>query len=188
MLRAVNTSGKRARNLILIGFMGTGKTTVGQHVARSLGFRFVDTDKLVVKQTGKPIPTIFEESGEDYFRGLETGVLRQCAEGSGQVISTGGGIVTRAENHPLLHEAGYVIWLKTSPEIIFERVRRNRNRPLLKTADPLQTIRDLLEVRKPLYEACADLSITTDHLTMEETCYGVTESARLVLGGDPERE
>ncbi len=185
MLRPVNTSGKRTRNLILIGFMGTGKTTVGQRVARSLGFRFVDTDKMIVKQTGKPIPKIFEESGEDSFRDLETKVLCECAEGSGQVISTGGGIVTRPENHRLIREAGYVIWLKASPESIFERVRRDRNRPLLKTADPLQTIRDLLEGRKPLYEACADLAITTDHLTMEETCYGVAESARLALGNDP---
>lgn len=168
--------------------MGTGKTTVGQRVARSLGFRFVDTDKLIVKQTGKPIPKIFEESGEDFFRSLETAVLRECGTGENQVISTGGGIVTRPENHELLKVAGYVIWLKTAPEIIYERVRRNRNRPLLKTADPLQTIRDLLEIRKPLYDACADLSITTDHLTMEETCYGVTESARLALGGEPDSE
>jgi len=182
MLRAVHTTGKRARNLILIGFMGTGKTSVGMRVARSLGFRFVDTDTLIVKETGKTIPEIFEESGEGHFRSLESAILRRCAEGEDQVISTGGGIVTREENRALLHEAGYVIWLKTSPEIIYERVKRNRNRPLLQTEDPLGTIRDLLALRKDLYEACADLAIKTDSLTMDETCYGVTESARLALG------
>ena len=161
--------------------MGTGKTTVGMRVARSLGFRFVDTDKLIVRETGKSIPRIFEESGEEHFRTIETGILRRCAGGSEQVISTGGGIVTREENRALLREAGYVIWLKASPEVIYERVRRNRNRPLLKTVDPLQTIRDLLEARKDLYESCADLAISTDHLTMDETCFGVSESARLAL-------
>jgi shikimate kinase len=184
MLRPVNTTGKRARNLILIGFMGTGKTSVGQRVAHSLGFRFVDTDKLIVKKAGKPIPKIFEDEGEDAFRRLETEVLRACADGEGQVISTGGGIVTREENRGILRDAGYVIWLRASPEVIYERVRRNRNRPLLQTADPMKTIHDLLDARKDLYEACADLAITTDQLTMEETCFGVTESARLALGPD----
>lgn len=182
MLKAVNTTGNRARNLILIGFMGTGKTSVGMRVAKSLGFRFVDTDKLIVKRTGKPIPRIFEESGEEAFRRIETEVLKQCAGGESQVISTGGGIVTREENREILRGAGYVIWLRTSPEVIYERVKRNRNRPLLRTVDPLQTIRDLLESRREFYESCADLAITTDHLTMDETCYGVTESARLFLG------
>lgn len=182
MLRPVNTTGKRARNLILIGFMGTGKTTVGQRVAHSLGFRFIDTDKLIVKQSGKPIPRIFEEEGEEAFRRLETETLRRCAEGEGQVISTGGGIVTREENCEILRRAGYVVWLRASPEIIFERIRRNRNRPLLQTPDPMKTIHELLEARNALYESCADLSITTDPLTMEETCFGVAESARLALG------
>ncbi len=182
MLRGVHTTGKRARNLILIGFMGTGKTSVGMRVARSLGFPFVDTDKLIVKQAGKPIPKIFEDEGEDYFRTLETRILRECAAGEGQVISTGGGAVVREENRPLLREAGYVVWLKTSPEIIYERVKRNRNRPLLRTPDPLATIRELLASREALYEACADLVIQTDQLSMEETCFGVAESARLALG------
>ncbi len=163
--------------------MGTGKTSVGMRVARSLGFRFVDTDKLVVKQAGQSIPKIFEEHGEARFRDLETAALRQCAEGEGQVISTGGGVVVGEGNHALLRGAGYVVWLKASPEVIYERVRRNRGRPLLRTADPLATIRDLLAAREELYASCADLTIKTDHLTMDETCFGVTESARLVFGG-----
>lgn len=163
--------------------MGTGKTSVGMCVARSLGFRFVDTDKLVVKRAGKPIPKIFEESGEDRFRELETEALRSCVGGEGLVISTGGGLVTREENRVILSEIGYVVWLKASPETIYERVRRNRGRPLLRTADPLATIRELLAAREELYASCADLTIKSDDLTMDETCFGVTESARLVLGG-----
>jgi len=177
----VNTTGKRARNLILIGFMGTGKTSVGMRVAKSLGWRFVDTDKLIVKQAGKAIPQIFADSGETRFRELETEVLEKCASASGQVISTGGGIVTVERNREILKEAGYVIWLKASPETIYERVRRNRNRPLLRTDNPLATIREMLSVRNELYEATRDLVISTDNLTMEETCFGVTESARLAL-------
>jgi len=177
----VNTTGKQARNLILIGFMGTGKTSVGMRVAKSLGWRFVDTDKLIVKQAGKSIPQIFADSGETYFRELETEVLEKCALANGQVISTGGGIVTVARNREILKEAGYVIWLRASPETIYERVKRNRNRPLLQTEDPLATIREMLSVRNELYEATRDLVISTDNLTMEETCYGVTESARLAL-------
>ncbi len=161
--------------------MGTGKTTVGMRVAKSLGLRFVDTDKLIAKNAGKTIPMIFEESGETRFRDLETEVLRACAADSGQVISTGGGIVLREENREILRSSGYVIWLKASPESIYERVKRNRNRPLLQTENPLETIREMLASRQELYEACRDLVITSDGLTMEETCFGVTESARLAL-------
>ncbi len=161
--------------------MGTGKTSVGMRVAKSLGWRFVDTDKLIVKQAGKAIPQIFADSGESHFRKIETEVLEKCAGEDGQVISTGGGIVTVSRNREILKEAGYVIWLKASPETIYERVKRNRNRPLLQTDDPLTTIREMLSVRNELYEATRDLVISTDNLTMEETCFGVTESARLAL-------
>lgn len=166
--------------------MGTGKTSVGMRVARSLGFRFVDTDKLIAKEYGVPIPKIFEEFGEEHFRETETRVLSRCAEGAGQVISTGGGIVNRDANIGILQSSGYVIWLKAAPEVIYERVKRNRSRPLLRTPDPLATIRELLAVRNERYERCAHLAIATDHLTMEETCFGVTESAMLVFGDDAE--
>jgi shikimate kinase len=182
MLRKVNTPDQRRRNLILIGFMGTGKTTIGKRVAKSLGFRFVDTDTLIVRKAGKSIPEIFEKSGEEEFRKLETEVLRECAANSDQVISTGGGIVTRPENLEILESAGYVVWLEASPESIYERVRRNRNRPLLQVDDPRETIRDMLEQRIDLYRKARDLSVKTDGLTLEETSFGVTESARVALG------
>ncbi|MEM9018876.1 MAG: shikimate kinase, partial [Verrucomicrobiota bacterium] len=178
----VDTTGQRTRNLILIGFMGTGKTTIGKQVAKSLGLEFVDTDALIARKAGKSIPDIFEEDGEKVFRRFETEVLRECVGKTDQVISTGGGIVTQPENSPLLEEGGYVVWLRAEAETIFERVRRNKHRPLLQVDDPLGTIRGLLEIRDPLYEQAQNLSIRTDELTMDETCYGVTETARLMLG------
>ena len=162
--------------------MGTDKTTVGRKVAKSLGFRFVDTDQMIVKRAGKPIPVIFEEDGEEAFRKIETEVLRECSEKSGQVISTGGGIVTIPQNREILLTAGYVVWLRATPESIYNRVKSNSNRPLLRTKDPLATITDLLNERSEFYKQCHNLTITTDGLTLEETCYGVSESARLELG------
>lgn len=158
--------------------MGTGKTSVGKRVAQSLDFHFVDTDEEIVNEVGKSIPQIFEESGEDYFRELETQVLKRVCQNTQQIISTGGGIVIRPENHPILKAVRNVIWLKASPEIIFERVRRSRDRPLLETEDPQQTIRDLLASRDGLYATCSGLTIATDELSLEETIYGVTETAR----------
>jgi len=171
-------SDNKANNLILIGFMGTGKTSVGRRVAQSLDFQFVDTDALIVESEGKSIQSIFEELGEAAFREIETRVLAECCLNNQQVISTGGGVVTREVNHPILAGGGYVIWLKASPEVIYERVKRSQERPLLKTDNPQMTIKNLLESREPLYEKCADLTIVTDDLSLEETIYGVTETAR----------
>ena len=182
MLPLVNTTDQRGRNLILIGFMGTGKTTIGKLAAKSLGFRFVDTDVIISRKTGKSIPDIFSEDGEEAFRALETTVLEECATKSNQVISTGGGIVTKKSNHPILKQAGYVIWLKASPETIYDRVRRNSNRPLLQTDDPEKTIREMLSSRLELYDEAKDMDVSTDGLTLDETAYGITESTRLALG------
>lgn len=158
--------------------MGTGKTTVGKKVADSLKFAFVDTDEEITKRAGMSIPEIFSQHGEERFRELETSVLEDFCRGSHQVISTGGGVVTREVNCSILSEGGYVIWLKASPSVIYNRVRRSTERPLLKTPNPEKTIRDLLESREPAYEKCADLAIATDELSLEETIYGITETAR----------
>lgn len=181
MLWQVNTTDERSRNLILIGFMGTGKTTIGRNVAKSLRFRFVDTDQLIRKKAEKSIPDIFAEDGEAAFRQLETEVMTECAEDSNQVISTGGGIVTEEINHPILKRAGYVVWLKASAETIYDRVKRNQHRPLLQVDDPMKTIEEMLAQRESLYSAVEDLSINTDKLTLEETAFGIVESTRLAL-------
>lgn len=163
--------------------MGTGKTTVGRKVARSLGFQFVDTDDQIVGAAGISIPEIFAQAGEEAFRNLETEALEKCLRGAhGRVVATGGGIVVRKKNRELLKASGFVIWLQASVEVIIDRVIRNQNRPLVATDDPLETITKLLEERDQLYQSVADLAIETDDLLLDETVCGVTESARLALG------
>jgi len=179
---ATEKKNTKGNNLILVGFMGTGKTTVGKKVARSLGFHFVDTDEMIVKAAGKSIPDIFTDEGEEAFRDIETGVLRECATADNQVISTGGGIILREQNRELLRNAGYVIWLQASAKAIISRVSRNQDRPLLAEKNPASTVKKLLNERHEFYESVSDLNIATDDLLIEETVYGVSESARLALG------
>ena len=181
---------KRRQNLILIGFMGSGKTTVGRRVAASLGFEFVDTDDRVVEMAGKPITQIFADQGEAHFRKLESAALKEVLQREHCVVATGGGIVTIPENVALLQEGGYTVWLHAPVDEIFERVSRNRERPLLQTEDPLATIQTLLSKREPLYRSTADFEVDTGPLTLDETVYGLTETALIFFSSDatPPRE
>lgn len=173
----------RSQNIVLIGFMGTGKTTIGKIASARLGLEFVDTDDLIVEQAGEPIPEIFERVGEDGFREIETRVLRDLAGPGGRIIATGGGIVTQEENVPLLLQLGFVVWLAARAETIFQRVSLNRDRPLLYTDDPLQTITQLLARREPLYRETADLKVETDEFHAEEITHGIAASAEHFFGG-----
>ena len=165
-------------NIILVGFMGTGKSTIGRSLSQTLSYPVIDTDQLIEKQQGRSIPEIFEEEGEDAFRDMETALLRSLLTQSGHIISTGGGIIIREENRQLLRKMGYVIWLVASPEEIHNRTARNNNRPLLNNEDPAGTIRKLLETRIPLYKECAHLAIETNQLNFDEITTGIIESAR----------
>ena len=166
------------KNIILVGFMGTGKSTIGRSLSQILSYPVIDTDQLIEKQQGHSIPEIFEEEGEDAFRDMETALLRSLLNQSGHIISTGGGIIIREENRQLLRKMGYVIWLVASPEEIYNRTSRNNNRPLLNNEDPAGTIRKLLETRIPLYKECAHLAIETNQLNFDEITTGIIESAR----------
>lgn len=173
----------RCQNIVLIGFMGTGKTTIGKIASERLGLEFVDTDDLIVEQAGEPIPQIFERLGEDGFRELETSVLRGLAGQGGRIIATGGGIITRPENIVLLGKLGFVVWLSATVETIFERVSLNRDRPLLYTDDPLQTITEMLAAREELYREAADLTVETDDFHAEEITHGIAASAEHFFNG-----
>ena len=164
--------------------MGSGKSSVGKRVSQSIHFDFVDVDDEIVRRERISISQIFEESGEAYFREIESTVLEDACAGENLVISTGGGVVIAEQNRSVIRKSGYVIWLKSSPEIIYERVRRNRGRPLLETDDPKKSIRELLESRERWYEECADLVVSTDDLSLEETIHGVAETARYSLKVD----
>lgn len=157
----------KVNNLILVGFMGTGKTVVGKAVARALGFAYVDTDDLIEQRAGKSIPRIFAEDGEPHFRDLETEVIRSLASLQRHVIATGGGCVQRDENWRAMRRAGMVVCLAARPEVIFERTRHDSNRPLLQAPDPMGRIRELLDRRAPFY-ARADHTIDTSDLTVEQ--------------------
>lgn len=168
-------------NVILIGFMGCGKTTIGVRLAGLLGFDFVDTDSLIISKAGKPIPEIFAELGEAGFRALETSILDGLlAQGSERlVISTGGGIVTQEINLPKLKALGAILWLTTSDDNLWQRVKRNKDRPMLHTKNPRKTFDDLLALRRPMYQALADITIDSRGLSPEEAAYGMAESVRV---------
>ena len=172
------------KNVVLTGFMGSGKSSIGRELSQSLGYPVIDTDALIVERAGKAIKEIFADEGEEVFREMESQVLRDllAEHPHKHIISTGGGIIGREENRSLLRELGYVIWLRVSPEEILKRTARNSERPLLNNDDPAETVARLLAERVPLYKETAHLTIDTDNLTFPEITAGIIESARYHFG------
>jgi shikimate kinase len=167
-----------ADNLMLIGFMGSGKSSVGRLLATNLGFRFVDTDALVIRASGMPIADLFAQQGEAAFRDYEADALASLLGHSSLVVATGGGIVIREGNRALLHRLGLVVGLTATVEVIFDRVSRNNKRPLLQTPNPHGTIADLLAERSPIYSATADLLIDTTARTHAQVAEAILSEAR----------
>ena len=148
-------------NIFLVGLMGAGKSTVGRLLARRLSMRFVDTDHEIEKRNGVTIPVIFEIEGEDGFRRREQEVLADLAQEQGLVLNTGGGIVLRPENREALRNHGFVVYLNARPELLAERTKHDRSRPLLNVEDPLARLRQLHAVRDPLYREVAHAIVET---------------------------
>jgi|JI6StandDraft_1071083.scaffolds.fasta_scaffold06146_3 shikimate kinase/nucleoside-diphosphate-sugar epimerase len=170
----------RSENIVLIGLMGSGKSTVGRFVARLLGFQFADTDHMIVNRAGCSIPEIFAREGEAGFRQRESAVLRELIGTRHTVIATGGGIITQPVNKPLLRHLGFITWLEASTELLARRTASNNDRPLLRGEEPPRVkLERLIQERGPIYKSLADLRIQTDDLTQEESAYGVAESARI---------
>ncbi|MCL4439747.1 MAG: shikimate kinase [Firmicutes bacterium] len=149
-------------NLVLVGFMGTGKTTVGRKLAKMFGLKFVDTDHEIEQVTGLTVSEIFKKYGEVRFRSEEKAAVRRVTRNHSQVIATGGGVVLNPENMERLKETGIVVCLTAAPEVIYQRVIRKKNRPLLRTEDPLHTIKSLLAERKSFYEG-AHVTVDTSN-------------------------
>jgi len=144
-----------ARNIILAGFMGSGKTTVGKILAQRLGWKFLDTDRLIEERSGAPVAEIFKQYGEAAFRDMETSLARELALFENCVIATGGGFMVRPENRDSAAKGGEIILLVASPMEIWHRVGQSRHRPLLQVEDPLARIQELLRARQPAYDAIA---------------------------------
>jgi len=148
-------------NVILVGLMGAGKTTVGRAVARRLGRQFYDSDHEIEARTGVRIPVIFEHEGEDGFRQREAHTIDELTQRSGIVLATGGGAVLRAENRERIKSRGTVVYLRATPHDLWLRTRRDKNRPLLQTADPRARLEQLFQERDALYRECATFVIET---------------------------
>lgn len=157
------------KNVVLIGFMGCGKTTVGIRLSYRLRRPVEDTDKRIEREQGVTISEIFAQQGEGHFRNLETRLLeRMCREDVSRIVATGGGLPLREENRQLLRRLGHVVYLRVRPETVYQRLKGDTTRPLLQGEDPLGKIKGLLEARQPIYEAAADTIIDVDDLTVEE--------------------
>ena len=157
--------------VLLIGFMGSGKTSVGQSLAFRARVPFLDTDEMISRNEGRPITEIFAQQGEEAFREMETALLKKLLEDRTgiRVISVGGGMPVREENRKLMRSLGKVIYLKASPEVLEKRLEGDKSRPLLQGGDLHQKILSMMEKRREIYEDAADISIFTDHMTVRET-------------------
>lgn len=167
------------KNVILTGFMGTGKSTVGHILARRLGLRYADLDALIVDRAGLSINDIFARYGEPHFRALETEVIRGVVSHEGAVLSTGGGAVISPVNRELLHAAGVVINLYATVDEICERLRDDCERPLLKDGRPQERVSAMMAEREPFY-ADADLRIDTTGKTVEDVVAEIIEFLGIV--------
>ena len=150
------------QNIFLVGPMGAGKSTIGRYLAQLLDKQFKDSDHEIEKRTGASIPLIFEIEGESGFRTRESTMLQELADEEGAVIATGGGIVLSEENREILKEKGLVVYLHASIDILYQRTRRDRNRPLLNDGDRRAKLEEIMLTRDPLYREVATLIIETD--------------------------
>ncbi|MEN3013758.1 MAG: shikimate kinase [Endomicrobiia bacterium] len=168
-------------NIVLTGFMCSGKTSVGTRLKDILGYDYVDTDEIIEKKLGLTISEIFNKFGENYFRDVESDVVKEVSERDKTVISTGGGVVIRKENMENLRRNGIVINLYASPEVIYERLKKQPGiRPLLNKPNPLEEIKRLLNQREEYYKNC-DFRINTDNLSIQEVVNNIFEYLRTRL-------
>lgn len=172
-----------ARPVFLVGMMGCGKSTVGKRLAATLGREFIDADKELESRLGVPIPTIFELEGEEGFRRREAQLIDELTQRPGLVLATGGGAVLREENRRALHERGIVVYLRAQLPELWLRLRHDKQRPLLRTANPRQRIGELLTLRDPLYQETAHVVVHTGRQPVDRVVADIIDS----LGADAPR-
>ena len=170
-------SNLKSKNIILLGFMGTGKSTVGKKLAERLGMTFLDMDTLIEERAGKPIPRIFAEDGEPHFRAMERLIAKELSQQKGLVVACGGGVVLNPENVSDYSKTGLAVCLTAEPETIFHRTSKANNRPLLEEQDRMKRILELLEQRRHLYAAIPH-QVDTTTLSIERVVESILKMAR----------
>ncbi len=169
-------------NIILIGFMGSGKTTIGTVLAKQLEYKFFDTDAFIVEKEGKTINAIFAENGEEYFRNTETKMLEEMEQTLERaIVSTGGGLPLRECNGVILKKLGFVVFLKVQKETVLKRLKGDDTRPLLKGDNAEEKVDYLLEYRNPIYEYTAHVVIETDNKTVEEISEEIIRNYKILV-------
>lgn len=170
----------KKQNIVLTGFMGSGKTSVGIRLSYRLKRMFLDTDKEIERRQGKTVSDIFAQDGEAAFRHIETEYLQELLKENGsRIVSTGGGMPVREENRRLLKKLGTVIYLQALPETLYDRLREDTARPLLQNGDAKVTIKGLLAERQAFYESGADVIIQTDYKSIDEIVEEITAGLKL---------
>lgn len=157
-------------NIVLIGFMGAGKSTVSEYLKDTYGMDVVEMDQVIAERVGMSIPDIFEIHGEEYFRNLETGLLKELQSRKNTVISCGGGAALREENVAEMKKNGRVVFLTAAPETVYERVKGSDERPILNGNKNVNYIAKLMEKRRAKYEAAADVLVATDGRDVQSIC------------------
>ncbi len=166
----------KKNNIVLIGYRGTGKSTVGRILAEQLGLELIGLDAAIVELAGRDIPAIVAEHGWDHFRDLETKVVEQSVSGTGRLLDCGGGVILRPENVKLLKAAGPVFWLKASIDTVIERIKDGTDRPSLTGEKSfVDEVAQVLEERLPLYRAAADYEVDTDGKLPEQIAREISE-------------
>ncbi len=168
-------------NIFLIGFMGTGKSAIAKQINKIEGYNICEMDQMIESAEGRKITEIFETDGEAYFREVESKILEQCGSEANRVVSCGGGIVLKSENIEFMKKNGVVIWLTATPETIFNRVSRNKNRPLLNNNMNVEHITKMLGVRYEKYQAAADIQIVTDDKSPRAIAEEILGNSRINL-------
>lgn len=164
-------------SIILIGYMGCGKSTIGKRLSYARRTPFLDTDKLIERRVNMTISELFEKEGEEYFRDLETACIKDLLKENGEyIIAVGGGLALREENRKLLKQLGTVVYLQAKWETIYERVKKDTTRPLLQGANPQEKIQSMMAKRAPIYQSAADVIIDVDGKSFEEIINEIGEA------------
>lgn len=162
-------------NIFLVGFMGAGKSTIARGLHRELGLPLVEMDERIVQEQGMSINDIFAQYGEDKFRDIESQLILDLGKEGASVVSCGGGVVVRPQNTEYMKQSGRIVYLSASPETVYERVKNSSDRPILNGHMNVEYIAELMEKRRALYEAAADITVATDGKSREELCQEIME-------------